>query len=67
MRDFEGGVTAKAFNAANVQVSEAGPLAGSASPQELVLNGPGITRVVLFSNSDKAFLQSLCCERNVAP
>ncbi len=67
VRDFEGGVTAKAFNAANVQVSEAGPLPGSASPQELVLNGPGITRVVLFSNSDKAFLQSLCCERNVTP
>ncbi len=67
VRDFEGGVTAKAFNAANAVVGEAGPLPGSASPQELVLNGPGITRVVLFSNSDKAFLQSLCCERNVTP
>lgn len=63
IRDFEGGVTAKAFNLANELVAEVGPLVGSATPQEVVLHGPGIGRVILQSTSDKAFLQQVCVER----
>ena len=67
IRDFEGVVTAKAFDASGGVVGEAGPLPGSATPQELVVNGASITRVVVSSTSDKAFLQSICCERNGTP
>ena len=67
IRDFESVVTVKAFDEAGALVGEAGPLPGSASPQELVVNGTGITRVVVSSTSDKAFLQSICCERNGTP
>ncbi len=67
IRDFEGVVTVKAFDASGGVVGEAGPLPGSATQQELVVNGASITRVVVFSTSDKAFLQSICCERNGTP
>ena len=67
IRDFEGVVTVKAFDEAGGVVGEAGPLPGSAAPQELIVNSASITRVVVFSTSDKAFLQSICCERNGTP
>lgn len=67
IRDFEGVVTVKAFDAAGVVVGEAGPLPGSATPQELIVSGSNITRVVLSSTSDKAFLQDICYERNGKP
>lgn len=65
--DFEGVITAKAFNAAGAEVANAGPPAGSASPQQLTLEGAGISRVVLFSSSSKALLLNFCCERFVTP
>jgi hypothetical protein len=65
--DFEGVVTAKAFNSAGAEVANAGPLTGSSSPQELVLIGSGISRIVLSSSSSKALLLNFCCERFIAP
>jgi len=65
LRDLEGAVTAKAFNSSGAEVATAGPLPPSATPQTLIVNGAGIVRVVLSSNSDKAFLQDICCSRNV--
>ena len=65
VRDFEGGVTVKAFNLANELVDQAGPLTGSATPQEVIVRGPGIARVIIESGSDKAFLQQICVERGL--
>lgn len=65
--DLEGVITAKAFNAAGMEVANASPLAGSPSPQPLTLAGPGISRVVLFSSSSKALLLNFCCDRFLAP
>jgi len=67
LRDLEGVVKVNAYNSANVLVATAGPPPGMSAAQELVLNGAGITRLVLSSTSDKAFLQSICCERGVGP
>jgi hypothetical protein len=67
LRDLEGVVTATAYDVEGAVVATAGPPPGNAAPQELVLSGSGIVRVVLSSNSDKAFLQNICCSRNVAP
>jgi hypothetical protein len=67
LRDFEGVVTATAYNDAGDVVGTAGPPPGSATPQELVVNGTGIVRVILSSSSDKAFLQDICCLRNTKP
>jgi hypothetical protein len=67
LRDFEGVVTATAYDSGGAVVAMAGPPSGNAAPQEMVLSGPGIVRVVLSSTSDKAFLQDICCSRNVAP
>jgi hypothetical protein len=66
LRDLEGVVTATAYDESGAVVATSGPPPGSATPQEIVLNGTGIVRVVLLSNSDKAFLQELCCSRNGA-
>jgi hypothetical protein len=67
LRDLEGVVTAKAYNEAGVLVGSAGPLPGSSTPQELIVSGAGITRIVLFSTSDKAFVQDVCCYRTFGP
>jgi len=67
LRDFEGVVTVTAYDAGGAVVATVGPPPSSATPQELVVTGAGIVRVVLSSNSDKAFLQNICCSRNVAP
>jgi len=67
LRDFEGVVTATAYNSAGAVVATAGPPPGSDTPQDLIVSGPGITRVVLSSTSDKAFLQGVCCDRTVGP
>ena len=65
--DLEGVVTATAYNESGAVVASAGPPAGSATPQELVITGTGIVRVVLASSSDKAFLQEVCCSRATGP
>ncbi|HUR46870.1 MAG TPA: hypothetical protein VMZ27_13410 [Candidatus Saccharimonadales bacterium] len=65
VRDLEGVVKANAYNSVGDLVASAGPPPGNLAPQEMVLNGSGITRVVITSTSDKAFLQSICCERAV--
>jgi hypothetical protein len=65
LRDFEGVVKADAYNAVGDLVASAGPLPGNSAPQDMVLTGPGITRVTISSTSDKAFLQSICCNRAV--
>jgi hypothetical protein len=65
--DFEGVVTVTAYNESGAVVASAGPLSGRAAPQELVLSGTGIARVVLSSSSDKAFLQEVCCSRASGP
>jgi hypothetical protein len=67
VRDLEGVVKVDAYNSADVLVASVGPLPGMSAPQAVVLNGAGITRIVLHSNSDKAFLQSVCCDRTVGP
>jgi hypothetical protein len=67
LRDFEGVLTATAYDSAGAVVATAGPPPANAAPRELVLSGPGIVRVVLSSTSDKAFLQNICCSRNVVP
>ena len=67
LRDLEGVVTATAYNDSGAVVATAGPLPASGTPQELALNGTGLTRVVLSSTSDKAFLQEVCCWRLLAP
>jgi hypothetical protein len=65
--DFEGVVTATAYNESGAVVASTGPSPGSAAPQELVLSGTGIVRLVLASTSDKAFLQEICCTRANGP
>jgi hypothetical protein len=65
--DLEGAVTATAYNESGTVVASAGPLSGSPTPQELVISGTGIVRVVLSSSSDKAFLQEVCCSRAIGP
>jgi hypothetical protein len=61
--DLEGAVTVTGYDANNVVVATTGPLPASATPQQALLNGAGIVRLVIQSNSDKAFLQELCCGR----
>jgi hypothetical protein len=61
--DYEGVVTAVAYDAKGAPVATAGPLPGSAVPQTLVLSAAGMVRLVLSSSSDKAFLQEVCCSR----
>jgi hypothetical protein len=66
LSDLEGVVTATAYNAVGEVVAAVGPPAGSATPQDLVLEGTGIERVVIESTSDKAFLQDICCVRDIS-
>jgi hypothetical protein len=67
LRDFEGVVTATAYDAGGAVIATAGPPPALAAPQDLAVSGSGITRVVLSSTSDKAFLQDVCCHRAGAP
>ncbi len=65
--DLEGAVKVTAYNSNNAVVGTAGPLPASATPQDLVVSGQGIVRVVLSSNSDKAMLRDVCCDNASSP
>ncbi len=67
VKDEEGAVTVTAYDANNVVVGTAGPPPAGSAPQELAVNGAGIVRLLINSNSDKAALQEVCWDRVVAP
>jgi hypothetical protein len=67
LRDLEGVVTATAYNGSGAIVGTAGPATADGTPQEFSVDGAGMTRVVLSSTSDKAFVQTICWRRIVVP
>jgi hypothetical protein len=67
LRDEEGAVTVTAYNANNEVVATAGPPPAGSTPQQLVLSGTGIVRLVISSKSDKSFLQEICCDMAPSP
>lgn len=67
VKDEEGAITVTAYDGNNLVVGVAGPPAPASTPQELVVKGNGIVRIVIASNSDKAALQKICCDSMATP